>query len=435
MRLDRLDPYLTTFTATVTALRGDDDGTWVALDRSAFYPTAGGQPHDTGTLSGRPVTDVRSEDGVVWHLVLVDDGKPPGPAPAAATKQSSGANREAVHGALGVGAAVVGRVDWDRRFRHMQRHTGQHLLSQAFIRVGKTLGADFGTKAVSLRSADCTLDLANDPAAELDAAVCARAQEAANEAARLAMPVSAFEVDERSLDGFELRRPAKVRGLVRLIAIGDYDLVACGGTHVRNSAELLPIAVLGSERVRGGLTRVTFRVGSEAVEDAARKHAVVSSVSVALSSPAADVPSHVGRLQAELLEARQALVAARAVTAHAMAAAAVAASTNASGARLVRIVERDGAGMLDALVDRLQTEEGVVALCASVEGSAVRLGFTAGPATGVDVRPALKAALAVIEGRGGGRPDRAMGAGTAVARLDEALDAAASVLGARVAPR
>ena len=91
--------------------------------------------------------------------------------------------------------------------------------------------------------------------------------------------------------------------------------------------------------------------------------------------------------------------------------------------------------MLDALVDRLQTEEGVVALCASVEGSAVRLGFTAGPATGVDVRPALKAALAVIEGRGGGRPDRAMGAGTAVARLDEALDAAASVLGARVAPR
>jgi alanyl-tRNA synthetase len=440
VRLDRIDPYLTSFPATVTALKDGDEGTWVALDRSAFYPTAGGQPHDTGLLADRPVVDVMIEAGVVWHLVR-PGGEPDRPAAPASDGEDTAIREHAVTrvatlAPLHVGSTVLGRVDWERRFRHMQRHTGQHLLSQAFLRVGRSLGADFGTKAVSLRNADCTLDLSNDAGVAIDAAVCARVEAAANEAARTAMPVSAFEVEDRYLHEFELRRPSKVSGRVRLVAIGDYDLVACGGTHVRNSAELLPIAVLASERVRGDLTRVTFRVGGEASEDAAAKHAVVSSLSVALSSPAADLPSHVARLQAELVGTRQALAAARSVTAGYMADAAVTTGTNLAGVRLVRLVVRDQqADLLDALVDCLQSADGVVALCAAVDGDAVRLGFTAGPATDVDVRPALNAALAVIEGRGGGRSRRAMGAGTAVARLDEALDAAASVLGATVGPR
>lgn len=426
MRLERIDPYLTTFTATVTALADSDDGTWVALDRSAFYPTAGGQPHDTGTLDDLAVVDVKSQGGVVWHLVP-NEAAAVGGATAASVSHGPGPAR------LSVGADVIGRIDWERRFRHMQRHTGQHLLSQAFLRVGKALGADFGTKSVSLRGADCTLDLSGDPTIGLDADTCARAETEANEAARRAMPVSTFDVEEQYLHEFQLRRPSKVGGLVRLVAIGDYDLVACGGTHVHNSAELLPIAVLGSERVRGGLTRVTFRVGAEAVADAASKHLVISALGAALSSTVADLPSQLARLQAELVEARGALAAARDATAGYVADAALQGATVVAGIRLVRIALRgEEATMLDALVDRLQPAVGVVALCAAAAGDKVRLAFTAGPATEVDVRPALNAALAILEGRGGGRPDRAMGAGTRVARLDEALDAAASVLGSEV---
>ncbi|HLU82535.1 MAG TPA: DHHA1 domain-containing protein, partial [Trueperaceae bacterium] len=408
---------------TVTDTAQDAAGRWIALDRSAFYPTAGGQPHDTGTIAGLAVLDVKSQGGIVWHLVTADAvpaaGSPVVTSPGAATADS-----------LGPGTTVVGRIDWARRFTHMQRHTGQHLLSQAFLRVGKALGDDFGTKSVSLRGADCTLDLAGDPA-NLDAAACAAAEAEANEAARQAMPVTAFEVEEEHLHEFKLRRPSKVGGLVRLVAIGDYDLVACGGTHVRNSAELLPVAVLGSERVRGGLTRVTFRVGAEAVADAAAKHAVINELGTALSSRPAELPAQVGRLRAELAEARSALEAAHASVASYLADDALAAGSAITGAMLVRLVLRDQqAGMLTAVLDRMQTAAGVVALCAAVEGDTVRFAFTAGPGTDIDVRPALAAALVIVDGRGGGRPDRAMGAGAKVTRTAEALEAAARVLGA-----
>lgn len=403
MRLDRLDPYLTTFTASVTAARDSEDGTWVTLDRSAFYPTAGGQPHDTGRLDDVEVSNVESRDGAVWHRVS---------AP------------------LAVGAAVVGRIDWDRRFRHMQRHTGQHLLSQAFVRVGLTRGIDLGTKSVSIKGPECTLDLSGDPDTGVDADACASAELEANEQARRALPVSTFEVAERDLHEFRLRRPTKVGGLVRLVAIGDYDLAACGGTHVRNSAELLPILVLGSERVRGGLTRVSFRVGAEAVADAAAKHAVVRDLGTALSSTALELPAQVARLQAELTQTREALTAARGTTVGFLADGALQAAAEFGGARLARVVLREReAVLLDPLVARLQDVHGVVAMCASVDGDKVRLAFTAGPGTGLDVRPALQAALAIVAGRGGGRSDRATGAGSDAARLEEALDSAAKVLG------
>lgn len=244
VRLDRLDSYLTRFEATVTGAEPGDGGTWVRLDRSAFYPTAGGQPHDTGVLAGRRVLDVADRDGEVWHLLE------PGDAPR-------------------VGDTVVGEVDWERRYAHMQRHTAQHMLSQAFVRVGASRGAEadgvpgYHTRAVSMRGPDCTVDLTGDP----DEEALAAAEEEVNRAARRALPVMAFEVPEERLSAYSLRRPPKVKGLVRLVAVGDYDLVACGGTHLRSSAEALPVKVLGLERVRGGLTRVTFRAGAEAVSD------------------------------------------------------------------------------------------------------------------------------------------------------------------------
>ena len=421
MRIDRLDSYLTTFTASITGVVRDAAGTWLTLDRSAFYPTSGGQLHDTGTLGGSSVTDVKVVDGVVWHLVAdaVTDGAEADLAPGSDTSADQA-------GGVRVGSEVVGVIDWERRFRHMQRHTGQHLLSQAFVRVGAALGAEFGTRSVSLRGPDCTLDLTGDP----DEDACAAAAVEADTAARRALPVTAFEVDERHLPEYRLRRPPKVGGSVRLVAIGDYDLVACGGTHVASSAELLPLVVLGSERVRGDLTRVTFRVGSEAVEDAAGKQAVIARLGVELSAQPGELPAQVARLQADLATARGELASARSLAAEHLVAAAGANATEVAGARLVRVTVRgEEAALFDALVDRCQSLGGSVALCAADLGSSVRVALTAGPDTDVDVRPALRAALERIEGRGGGRPDRGMGAGPGVAELEAALDAAAAVLG------
>jgi alanyl-tRNA synthetase len=409
VRLDRLDSYLTRFEATVVAASAAEAGTWLRLDRSAFYPTAGGQPHDTGLLGGRRVLDVEDRDGEVWHLLE------PGEAPA-------------------VGDAVVGEVDWDRRFAHMQRHTAQHMLSQAFMRVGAARGAvdeegrpGFHTRAVSMRGPDCTLDLTGDP----DEEALAAAEEEVNAAARRAVPVMTFEVPEAMLSLYELRRPPKVRGMVRLVAVGDYDLVACGGTHLRTSAEALPVKLLGLERVRGGLTRVTFRAGGEASADHALKHAVAKDLSSLLSAPPADHPARVRALMTRVTELEQELSRTRAKVAAGLAADLLreATSTLPSGARLVtKALEEGEEDLLDPLVERLQDEPGCVSLLAARAGAGARVAFLAGPGAGVDVRPALNAALALLGGRGGGRPDRAQGAGQDASRLGDALAEAAAVL-------
>ncbi len=410
MRLDRQDAYLTRFVARVAAREVDDSGTWLRLDRSAFYPTAGGQPHDTGQIEGLNVLDVEARNGEVWHRLAA------GPAPTG-------------------GDEVVGQVDWNRRYRHMQRHSAQHMLSQAFIRVGARRGVavegepGYHTRSVSMRGPDCTLDLTGEP----DDAALAEAEAEVNAAARRAMPVLTFDVPDSRLTAYRLRRPAKVTGLVRLVAMGDYDLVACGGTHVRNMAETLPIAVLGWERVRGGLTRVTFRAGVEALDDAALKRSVVRGLTQLLSAQTDELPSRVDALTARVAELEGALAEAARLRADVLAGHLI----GAAGVTLdgdVRLVAHELEGvdsdLFDPLVDRLQREPRLVSVLGVRDNTGARVACLAGPDADVDVRPALKAAIAQLGGRGGGRPDRAQGAGPDVQRLEAALAAAATALGA-----
>src|SRR5690606_373040 len=147
----------------------------------------------------------------------------------------------------------------------------------------------YHTRSVSMRGPDCTLDLTGEP----DDEALAAAEAEVDLAARRALPVLAFEVPPEKLGAYRLRRPPKVSGTVRLVAVGDYDLVACGGTHLRNSAEALPVKLLGLEKVRGGLTRVTFRAGAEALADHAARHAVLAELSPLLSAPAAELAARV----------------------------------------------------------------------------------------------------------------------------------------------
>lgn len=408
MRLDRLDSYMTRFEASVLETRTDSRGTWLLLDRSAFYPTAGGQPHDEGEMAGVRVVDVEAIGLEVWHLL--GDGTAPM-----------------------TGDLVVCQVDWLRRYTHMQRHSAQHLLSQAFVRVGAARGAEehglpgHHTRSVSMRGADCTLDLTGDP----DDDALHDAELEVNEAARNAMPVLTFEVDESRLDVYRLRRPAKVRGKVRLVAMGDYDIVACGGTHVRNTAEVLPVKVLGSERVRGGLTRVTFRAGAEALQDHAMKHAVVKELSPLLSAPPGELPDRVRALQARVSELERSLGAAVGREADRLAADLLSASERSSQSDVTLVVHAvpgDRSELFEPMIERLQREPLCVALLGLDAESSARLAFTAGPGADVDVRPALRAALDLAGGRGGGRPDRAQGALTDGSRLEEALGAAVAAL-------
>ena len=403
-RLDQLDAYALTFGAPVVAARAVDDDpqqAWVRLAASAFYPTSGGQPHDVGRLDGVEVLDVAVDASGVWHRVA---------APA---------------GAWPVGQLARGEVDGARRARHRQRHSAQHLLSQAFVRTDPA----FATRAVSLASADCTVDLAGDP----DETAIAAAERLANEAAYAGWPVIATEVEEADLGRYPLRRPPKVTGRVRLVAIGPevrddpasaWELSACGGTHVRNTAEAAPITVLRSERVRGGLTRVTFRAGWEAWEDHRFKHAVASRTAASLSTGVPELDAKVSALAQEAAGLRRALAEARARLAERVADELLG-DDPAAGALLVAELDEHEAELLTPLADALAAR-GATAALAVARGGKAELVLVSG--AGVDVRPALAAALPHLSGRGGGRPERAQGAGPATDGIEAALAAAHDAL-------
>src|SRR5690606_29579462 len=197
-RLYYQDAYQTRFRARIVERVEEDGLIAVVLDSTCFYPTSGGQPADRGTLNGRPVADVFvREDGAVVHLVegeLWSD-------------------------------EVTGEIDWQRRFDHMQQHTGQHILSQAFIRV-----AGAGTVSFHLGDSSATIDLDND---RLQAQQVEAAELLANRIVWENRPVRVRLVSLAEAEQLDLRKLPDVQGdVVRLIDIDQFDLNACGGTHV-----------------------------------------------------------------------------------------------------------------------------------------------------------------------------------------------------------
>jgi len=396
-RLERDDPYLRTFDSVLEGVRDDADGTWWRLRESAFYASGGGQPHDEGTLhvegaAAWRVTGVESDgEGTVWHRVAGD-----AEAPA-------------------VGSAVGGVVDWPRRWRHMQRHTAQHLVSQSFVRVDPA----FGTRSVALGSPDVTVDLAGEP----DDDAVAAAVRLANEVAAEALPIAAFEVDERDLGSYPLRRPPKVSGRVRLVRMGDWELSACGGTHLRSTAEALPLLLLGRERIRGGLVRVTFRAGAEAIERAQATQAAAAATARSLSCGVDELPERVSALAAEAGAARRELAHAHKRVAQTRAATLV----HGPGAVVALALPREEAPYATDLADAVAALA-ATAVIGAVQGDKAFMVLASG--AGVDVRPALRVGLECLEGRGGGRPERAQGSGARVERLTDAIAAARARLGA-----
>ncbi len=387
-RLEQLDSYLKEFTSTVVEVR---EPNLVALAQSAFYPTAGGQAFDTGTLNGVRVLDTFKEekkDDVVWHKL----------------EQHS----------LQVGDSVHGIIDWERRYRHMQRHSAEHMLAQAFIQVKAT----FQTQAVNLGQVICTIDIAGEPQ-EKD---MRRAEEIVNEAAYQNMPIKAFEVDEIEISNYPLRRSPKVTGKIRIVQIGEYDYSACGGTHLRATAEALPIKVLSSEKIKGNLTRIYFMAGSEALNDYTLKHNISSEVAKSFSSSVDKLPERVTQLRDELKTAKQQLAALQEAGAKTKAAELLQnAQVTEKGRVITHALSTDESTLLLPLSKLLGAEPDVIALLGA-GGDKASLLFIRGKHVSVEMNTLLSEVLYLIQGKGGGNAERAQGNGTDIAGVTQALE-------------
>jgi alanyl-tRNA synthetase len=378
---DRLyydDPYAREFDATVLRTEPRAGGTAVWLDRTAFYPTSGGQLFDVGTLGGRRVTDVE-DDGDVVHLVEGDT--PPA-----------------------VGASVRGSIDWPRRFDHMQQHTGQHVLSAVIARA-------FGARTVSVHlGADAsTIDLDR----ELTADHLARAERDANAVVWDDMPVGIRYATDEEAKRMPLRRESGRSGTLRLIEIGGLDLSACGGTHVARTGSIGQIAIAGWERFKGG-QRVEFLCGGRALARFQRLRETTAAAVRLLSVLPGELPSGIERLQGEVKDQKRAIAVLQTELARYEAAALVAVAEPFDGGRAVlKVVDGDAVRlrMLAAAIVA-QALDVVVALVSN--GSPCLAIVARGSDLPIPCDRVVAELVGRFGGRGGGRADLAQCGGLQV---------------------
>jgi len=391
------DPYLTHFSARVVERLQWEGKPALVLDRSAFYPTGGGQPHDTGILQDNrsslcaTVVDVveREADGAVIHVL----DRP-----------------------LEV-ETVDGEVDWDRRFDLMQQHTGQHILSATFVEC-----LDANTVSFHLSGEYATIDLDR---ASLSAAALDSVEGLANAVVFEDRQTTARFVPDDEIALLPLRKPLVHEGPVRVVEIPALDCSACGGTHVRSTGQVGLIKITRSER-RGAETRVEFLCGRRALADYHAKNALLMDLAREYTVGHWEIADLVSRLTDDLKDTRRELRRARDGLLDAEATALWHQGTAIASVRVVRAelpgrTPDDLKHLAQRLVDHERT---VVLLAAGEAGGKGFFTFARSADPTVHMGNLVRQACLVVGGGGGGRPEFAQGGGPEGAKIAEALDEA-----------
>ena len=374
-RLYYHDSLLLRFTGTVVESGALDGRSFVVLDRTAFYPTSGGQPFDRGRLGDRDVIEVldRDVDGAVVHVV---------------------------NETIPVGASVDGEIDPARRIDHMQQHTGQHVLSAAFIRT-----ANVPTVSFHLGADVSTIDLAGD----VDATAIARAEDEANRVIFEDRDVTVRFVSPEEALSLPLRKEPARTGTLRIVEVSDVDVSACGGTHVRRTGAIGSIAISAWERYKGG-TRVSFVCGGRTARMFRQLRDASTATARLLSVQTSELPDAVARLQGE---ARDQRLQARALAEQLAVFEAAALRREAADVNrrpvVARVMDKDAAA-LKTLAQAIASESGPAVLLLSATRP-VAIVVARGGEVDVDAGALLKAVLARFGGKGGGRPELAQGGG------------------------
>lgn len=397
---DRLyyhNAYRRTFTAGVLERFSNEGQPAVVLDQSCFYPASGGQPADRGRLDGQDVIDVflRESDGAIVHVLSGDLWE----------------------------NEVTGEIDWARRFDHMQQHTGQHVLSQAFITVA---GAQTVSFHLSEESVTIDLQPANLKPAEVE-----RAELLANEIIWEDRPVQIHMVSESEAHELPLRKvPDLERETLRLVEVEGFDLTACGGTHVARTGAIGLIKIVKLER-RGEELRVHFSCGRRALLDYRQKNGIVSRLATTFTTGYWNLEENVDNLLEEYKQTQRQLRKQRANLLRYEAEDLVRETPVEKQTRIVTrcFVNRDG-DELRGLAKALAEHAGTVALL-GVAGEKAQLLFARAEDAPGQMNQLIKPALQTLDNAGGGGSATfAQGGGPAAeeSRIEQALSRARKLL-------
>lgn len=388
------DPYLQSFSSQVYERLQYQGKPALVLQKSAFYPSSGGQPHDMGTLNDVIVLDVLEDEqyGLVHVLEAeIDDD------------------------------FVYGQINWERRFDHMQQHSGQHLLSQVFLRL-----CEAETLSFHLGEESSTLDI-DFP--ELDPEAVSFVETISNQVIYENRSIITHVLNLEELGQFPLRTMPEREGPIRLVEIAQFDYSPCCGTHCSRTGEIGVIKISKYENWKGG-TRLHFLCGRRAIRDYQHKSEILKRLGETLSAGERDIFPLVKKLQDDgkalrreckelsekvLDDEAEDLVAER--------------EQNGSLYVLKKVFEERPVQELKQIADKvLELSPDTVILFGGKFDGKASLVFCCSEGLGLHMGELMRPACELLDGRGGGQAHQAQGGGAAVEKLEDALNAARASL-------
>lgn len=392
------DAYKKVFTTKVIKQDYDKDGNlYVVLNETAFYPTGGGQPHDTGTLNGIAILDVKEVNDEIRHFIT-----------------------EQLHI-----EEVEGKINWERRFDHMQQHAAQHILSAAFWDHFNipTIGFHLGKETV-------TIDLETE---NLHAEIVEKAIQIANKIVFENHPIRTLWMNLEEAKTLPLRKEPTITENIRVVIIENFDYNGCGGTHPKRTGEVGPIQVLGWERNKGGI-RLTFIAGWRTLNLMGQQLQIMKDVSKQLNSSESDIPAKVAQLLTSQKENEKAIQTMNEKLLFAEANELFQQPTEIHAGILISKVFTNRSMQEIAKLSAIITEQQEHAITYFVIENEDKLQciLACGKTVTLDMNALLKEALPTIEGKGGGNKKSARGGGKAVMTGDEFLNQLVSSLQSEV---
>lgn len=393
-RLYYEDSYLKEFRAKVLKKIKIDNQTAVVLDETAFYPTSGGQPYDKGVIQDVPVVEVAEEGDEIIHILKKE------------LKEK-------------INSEVVGKIDWKRRFDHMQQHSGQHILSAAFE---KLWNAD--TVSFYLGDEICTLDIMKD---NITSEEVKKAEILSNNIVLENKPIKVYFVDQERANELNLRKIPPQKEDIRIVEIKDFDICACCGTHCGTTGEVGLIKILKWEK-RGVKIRLDFICGKRSLKDYYWKNELIKNISNKLTIKDTELGEAVERMLEERKEARkesreikeklQEYEAKRLIDES---------SIRDDGIRIInKVFEEKNSQEARGLVQKIINLNDSVVVLAGIknkgEGEGAKILFACSRVLKYDMNGLIREAGKFIEGRGGGAPNFAQAGGKKTEGIEDALN-------------
>jgi alanyl-tRNA synthetase len=399
------DAYIKDFEAKVLKVV---DNQYVVLDQTAFYPEGGGQPADHGILKFNNmqtnVVDVQKIGNIIVHVVK-------GHTPKA-------------------GAKVSGRIDWNRRISLMRHHTATHIIMGAARRV---LGQHVWQSGAQKEVETSRLDISHFQRLTMEEIY--KIEELANDAVMRMIPVeTSFKprTEAERQYGFRLYQGGAVPGKeIRVVKTGDWEVQACGGTHVKNTGEIGPIKILHTERIQDGIERMIFSAGPATVKAWQNVDQLLEKTRAPLDAPREKLVAIAERVVKELKEARHEVIIHDTLRVHEVLRIMKISPINGVDFAQQKFEQISVDAMVKAASEEVQKNPKMVAVFLGVDKDMVRIIVMAGKDAikkGIDAREIANEAAAVLGGGGSGRPDFAQGGGTNVEKVSEALQKAEGVV-------